>query len=285
MRAVRARRRSCRAAPGSSAGTRRRLRSRASGSASRCSITVSTSAPGMMRSATCAHRVLDAVQLLPTPRVGLVEVELDAVEVARIQRVALATDRVVLATRAARTPRPGSGRATRTRRWPASPAPRAASRNAWSTEPAASYSSTSVRKNGRVAGSWPPQVSACCVHATACRRAATTPWAAPSASAASMLDESLGHQRDALGDHLPVVGGVAGHQVERHAHGLHRAAEHAQVAQSLAGLVLGERAARAVRASPRRRCDRGRHSRASTASSARSVARSSSARSAAPSGE
>ncbi len=31
------------------------------------------------------------------------------------------------------------------------------------------------------------------------------------------------------------------HQVERHAHGLHRAPEHAQVAQPLAGVVLGER--------------------------------------------
>ncbi len=42
------------------------------------------------------HRVLDAVQLLPTPRVGLVEVELDAVEVARVQRVPLPPDRVGL---------------------------------------------------------------------------------------------------------------------------------------------------------------------------------------------
>ena len=33
------------------------------------------SAPGRMRSATWRHRVLDAVQLVPAPRVGLVEVE------------------------------------------------------------------------------------------------------------------------------------------------------------------------------------------------------------------
>ena len=43
-----------------------------------------------------AHRALDAVQLVPPPRVGLVEVELDAVEVLRVQRVALAPHGVVL---------------------------------------------------------------------------------------------------------------------------------------------------------------------------------------------
>ena len=42
------------------------------------------------------HRVLDPVELLPAPGVRLVEVEVDAVEVARVQRVALASDRVVL---------------------------------------------------------------------------------------------------------------------------------------------------------------------------------------------
>jgi hypothetical protein len=42
------------------------------------------------------HGVLDAVQLVPTPGIGLVEVELDAVEVACVERVAVAPDRVVL---------------------------------------------------------------------------------------------------------------------------------------------------------------------------------------------
>ena len=73
-----------------------------------------------------------------------------------------------------------------------------------------------------------------------------------------MLDEPLGHERHALGDRLPVVVGVARHEVEGHAHGLHRAAEDAQVAQALAGVVLGRARARAVRASPRRRCGRRR---------------------------
>ena len=35
--------------------------------------------------------------------------------------------------------------------------------------------------------------------------------------------------------------GVARHEVEGHAHGLHRAPEHAEVAQTLAGVVLLER--------------------------------------------
>ena len=66
------------------------------GSVSRCSITTSTSAPGIDALGDLAHGVLDAVQLVPPPRVGLVEVELDAVEVLRVHRVALAPDRVVL---------------------------------------------------------------------------------------------------------------------------------------------------------------------------------------------
>ena len=41
-----------------------------------------------------AHRMLDAVQLVPTPRVGLVEVELHPVEDAGEQPVALGADRV-----------------------------------------------------------------------------------------------------------------------------------------------------------------------------------------------
>jgi hypothetical protein len=39
-----------------------------------------------------AHGVLDAVQLFPTPRVRLVEIEVDAVEIAREERVAVAAD-------------------------------------------------------------------------------------------------------------------------------------------------------------------------------------------------
>src|SRR5579859_3690403 len=40
----------------------------------------------------CAHALLDAVQLFPTPRVGLVEIELDAAVDAGEQRVAVAAD-------------------------------------------------------------------------------------------------------------------------------------------------------------------------------------------------
>ena len=59
---------------------------------SRWSATATTDSPGRMRAATVAHALLDPVQLLPTPRVRLVEVELDAAERAREQRVALAAD-------------------------------------------------------------------------------------------------------------------------------------------------------------------------------------------------
>ena len=56
-----------------------------------------------------------------------------------------------------------------------------------------------------------------------------------------MLREPWGTSAMRSAIDLPVVGGVAGHQVERHAHVLHRAAEHAQVAEALAGVVLLER--------------------------------------------
>ena len=67
------------------------------------------------------------------------------------------------------------------------------------------------------------------------------PWAAPSASPDLDARQTLGHEREAFGDDLPVVGGVAGHEVEGHAHRLHRAAEHAEVAETLTGVVLRDR--------------------------------------------
>ena len=121
-------------------------------------------------------------------------------------------------------------------------------------------------------GSTPPHVSACLrardgLAARRRRRPRPRPRRAP----ASMLDEPLRHERHAFGDDLPVVGGVAGHEVERHAHGLHRAAEHAEVAQPLAGVVLGRARARAVRACTSAAMRSASVSAASAASSARSV--------------
>ena len=95
--------------------------------------------------------------------------------------------------------------------------------------------------------------------------------------------EALGHERHPLRDRLPVRFGVARHEVERHAHVLHRAPEHAQVAQSLAGVVLLEREleslAHHVGGEAVGVADHG------VASSARRVARSCSARASIPSGE
>ena len=188
-----------------------------------------------------AHRVLDAVQLVPPPRVRLVEVELDAVEVLRVQRVALAPT-------GSRSSACGAYSSTRNRPSDAyASVARVASvsrraRNAGSPSPDASYSSTSAWKNGRVVAvdATPGVGLLACTRppAGAPRR---RPRPRPRPAPASMLDEPLGHERHALGDDLPVVGGVAGHEVERHAHGLHRAAEHAEVAQPLTGVVLGER--------------------------------------------
>ena len=56
-----------------------------------------------------------------------------------------------------------------------------------------------------------------------------------------MLDRPLRHERQALGERRPVLFGVACHQVEGHAHRLHRAAEHPQIAQALARVVLHQR--------------------------------------------
>jgi len=58
--------------------------------------------------------------------------------------------------------------------------------------------------------------------------------------------QALGDDRHALGDQLPVVRRLTGHEVEHHAHRLHRAAQHAEVAQALAGIVLLEREHKAL---------------------------------------
>ena len=89
------------------------------------SITSSIDAPGQDALGDAPHRVLDPVQLFPSPRVRLVEIEIDAGEVAR---------RTTRSGRArpgcgdrppGRTRRGGTRRARRSPRWRARPRPRA----------------------------------------------------------------------------------------------------------------------------------------------------------------
>ena len=51
----------------------------------------------------------------------------------------------------------------------------------------------------------------------------------------------MGDEGEAFRDRLPLLLGIARHQVEDHAHALHRAPEDTDVAQALAGVVLFER--------------------------------------------
>ena len=107
--------------------------------------------------------------------------------------------------------------------------------------PVASYSSTSAWKNGRVSGVEP----APCVGLLRAGDGLPARGDDPLRDALGEpgLDrcEALGHERHPLGDDLPVVARGPRHQVEHHAHVLDRAAQHAEVAEPLAGVVLLER--------------------------------------------
>ena len=235
-----------------------------------------------------SHRALDAVQLVPTPRVRLVEVERDPVEVLRVERVAVAPDRVtlvgawcVLLHEEATERRVGLGGPRRQ----ASRAGRAARRRRGPTR------RTRRRACGRTAGcpgSSPPQVSACLVHATACRRAATTPWAAPSARAASMLDRPCGTSamRSAITCQSSAVSrAIRSNAMRTVCTGL--PSTRRSRSRSPASYSVSANSSRSRITSAAMRSASVCTSPTSTwmASSARSVARSSSARSAAPSGE
>ena len=147
--------------------------------------------------ADAAHRVLDAVQLLPTPRVRLLEVEVDAVEVAREQRVALARRPDRADRPRARTRRAGTRRAARS----ASVATSAAAASAASLGRRAP---PSARKNGSSSRS-PPQVAACSAHASAWRRADDDTLRDALAQRRLDARERVGNARHALGRDLPVV--------------------------------------------------------------------------------
>ena len=127
-----------------------------------------------------------------------------------------------------------------------------------SLKPLASYSSTRVRKNGGVDGSTPPHTSACCAHFTAWRSRGDDALLHALGERGLEAGEALGHERDALRDRLPLLLGVARHEVEGHPHVLHRAPEDAEVAQALAGVVLLERELEPLAHHRRRRCGRRR---------------------------
>ncbi len=101
------------------------------------------------------HLVLDAVQLFDAPRVGLVEVEVDAVERGGEQLVPIAADRIV---------RVGLRRVLVAQ-------VRAAARAyaAVAVSAAAASARSSGRRSARFVkyGALPPHASACCAHASA----------------------------------------------------------------------------------------------------------------------
>ena len=187
-----------------------------------------------------SHRVLDAVQLVPSPRVRLVEIERDAVEVLRVQRVPLAPDRIVFR---------GVGRVlvdqeTTERRV------RLGGTHRQRFQPVAEGTVTEARRVVVVdqrekerAGRSVDRTPGIGLSGTRHRLAARRDDALGRAFGEGCLDagEPLRYERHPLGDGLPVVGGLVGHQVEGHAHGLHGTPQHAQVAEPFAGVVLHER--------------------------------------------
>ena len=123
----------------------------------------------------------------------------------RVQRVALASDRVVLGRRAARTPRRGTARATRTPRSRASRASRGGDGSAESPKPRrVVLVDQRVEERAGRRGRRRPRCRPACVHATAWRRAATIPCCRALGERGLDAREPLGHERHALGDRLPV---------------------------------------------------------------------------------
>ena len=186
-----------------------------------------------------AHGVLDAVQLVPPPRVGLVEVELHAVEVLRVHRVALAPDRVVLV---------GVWRVLLDEE-PPQRGVRLGGAGCQALEAVAEGAVAVSRRVVLVDEGEEERTGRAVEPAPRVGLLRARDGLAPRrhdalgrAFGERGLDarEPLGHQRQALGDDLPVVGRVPGHEVEGHAYRLHRAAEHPQVAQALAGVVLDQ---------------------------------------------
>ncbi len=169
------------------------------------------------------------MQLLPAPGVGLLEVEVDAVEIAGEQRVAVATDRVArvgrrrvlvaevcreTCVRRRREPRPPRrarvvGRAPRRER----------------AEERLGIAFAAPRRGLFRAGE---------------RLAPSGDEALIDTGAQGIFDaaQRVGDARHAFGRHRPVVVGLEAHQVEALAGRLDRAPDDADVAQALTGVVL-----------------------------------------------
>ena len=178
---------------------------------SRWSATATTDSPGRMRAATSRMRLLDPVQLLPAPRVGLVEVELDAAERAGEQRVALAPDgiariglRRVLVAEEARE-------LARTRR--SRPRPCARARRAASGRRCGRATSAGEERRGTGVFAAPGRGLLRAAERLAARRRAD-PRAIPSRSAVSKLASDSGTRARRWRRDFPVVLGVVRHEVE-----------------------------------------------------------------------
>ena len=194
----------------------------------------------MMRSATCAHRVLDAVQLFPAPRVRLVEVELDAVEVTRVQRVPLAPHRVVLGgVRRVLLDEVAPHRGVRRGRARRQLLETMAKRRVGEAFRVVLVDQREEERRLGAVDAAPHVGLLRALHGLTPRGHDSLLHAFGECGFDAR--EALGNEREPLGDRVPVVLGVARHQVEDHPHALHRAAEDADVAQALAGVVLLER--------------------------------------------
>ena len=197
-----------------------RLPSRRAGSASRAA-TASVDAPA--RDDPVAgrdHVVVEPLELLPAPGVGLLEVDGGAEELARRQRVALPPGGLLVATarrQLVSSQRPRSAYAALAAPARCRPARRAARSGA---------SATRLAKKSPLEPSWPvqrrtwPAISAYCRFATTC----------PAVGLLGQGRAVAGHRRGDAGqpggDVVPALLGVGGHQVERLADRVRPAADH-----------------------------------------------------------
>ena len=183
------------------------------------------------------HRMLDPVELVPSPGVRLVEVERHAVEVTRVPLVALASHRVrlgrmgrVLADEVATECAVGTRRPVGELREPS------AERGVVRARRLVLVDQRQEERPGRPVEPTPRVGLLRARHGLSAGRHDALPDAF--GERRLQVGQTLRHERHPLGDGDPVGFCGARHEIKGHAHRLHRTAEHPNVSQVLARVEL-----------------------------------------------
>ena len=183
-----------------------------------------------------AHRVLDAVELVPTPHVRLGQVELHPVEHACEQPVALGADRVAFGgVRHVLVGEESAERGVRLGGACCSVDERVAQRLVLD---AAGVEAVDQREEERATLAVDTAPRLCLARALdGLAPGRHEPLAHALGEAQLVRLEAFGHEPHPSGDHVPVRLGVRRHHVEAHTDGLDRAGDDVQLAEVLAGVV------------------------------------------------